>query len=300
MTVAEPIAASFTPLEGVTIVTPLGIRFWDPARQAPVTDGLTVTARPLGAPRRAAVRAFRTISGVYAFQGLPGLRRVEHPDAAAGALSSPPAATRFVVEVEDTGRRFLPIAVGVDVPYRGIYPTATVSSPVGQRPPGFYLFSAPTRPAAAALAVVRAHLVEAPAGPAARPAAHAVLEVAAPGQEPALGLADERGVVAVFLAYPTFTGAPGVASPLSPPGTAEQRWTVRIRVRYAPATLTVPPGSRLPDLRGILTQPPGRIQPSLLTQPVDELAADLVFGQDLVLRTDAGPTLSIGPATSPL
>jgi len=76
----------YAPLERVTIVTALGIRFWDALLDAPVRDGLDVTARPLG-QRAGGTVAFRTASGIYAFRGLPGLHDVEYP--AGDALASP-------------------------------------------------------------------------------------------------------------------------------------------------------------------------------------------------------------------
>ncbi|MEI2692782.1 MAG: hypothetical protein V9H69_24885 [Anaerolineae bacterium] len=145
-----------TVIERQTIFTPLGIRFWDPATDRQIAHGLRVRAWPDGAlePVRG---AFRTASGIYAFQGLPGLRAVEYPPANGGA-ASPPAAQRFVVAVEDEQRRFLPATLRVDAPFEGIYPTALPASPPGAALPGLYLFSAPWR-SAAGLAAVRADLV---------------------------------------------------------------------------------------------------------------------------------------------
>ncbi|HLP57643.1 MAG TPA: hypothetical protein VK186_02380, partial [Candidatus Deferrimicrobium sp.] len=62
--------------EQVNTFTPLGIRFWDSALDRQVGDHLLVKAYPVhgyGSP----VHAFRSASGIYAFQGLPGLREIE-------------------------------------------------------------------------------------------------------------------------------------------------------------------------------------------------------------------------------
>jgi hypothetical protein len=288
-----------TPLEHLTIFTPFGMRFWDAARQVQVREGLIVTARPQGT-RHTVTQAFRTSSGVYAFHGLPGLRAVEYPTEDPAPTGSPPATRRFIIEVLDQQQRFLPVVFGVDLPYYGIFPTETLSSPPGSRLPGFYLFSSPTRPAMSSLAVLRAQLSERLDAVARRPAAHAVLEVRLAGQPTVYGLADERGCLAVMFPYPPFSAA----SIGSPPGTSlaaaePQHWVLSIGVRYNPAALSFPAVTTLPDLRSIFSQTPGVIWPTVVGQPVDQLSAVLSFGQELVLRTAAESELLIGAAASP-
>ena len=299
----EPIFEFFTCLERLTVFTPLGIRFWDPARDAQVLEGLIVTARAQGKPH-AVSRAFRTASGVYAFHGLPGLQEVEYPSGTSTPTASPPAVLRFVVEVVDRQRRFLPLVFGVDVPFQGVFPRALLSSPPRSGPPGFYLFSSPTRPVMPSLAVVRTQLEELIGMESRRPAAHALLEVRIPGQPTAYGLADERGCVAVLFPYPAFPAGSTGASPLTfPAAVGPQRWELSISVRYDPAALTVPPGSKIPDLRSICSQAPGVIWSTLVVQPgqaVAELPAELTFGEELVLRTADESALLIGSAASPL
>lgn len=285
-----------TPLERLTIFTPLGIRFWDAAWSTQVSEGLTVTARPQGT-RQAVAYAFRTASGVYAFQGLPGLRAVEYPPQDTDPFGSPPATRCFVVEVTDQERRFLPMVLSVELPYRGIFPTGTLGSPLGHRLPGVYLFSSPTRPAVPSLAVVRAQLVDAVTH---QPAAHALMTVRASGQAVAYGLADERGGIAVLFPYPAFTAMVGGSPPGTPLATGGlQHWEVSIGVRYEPAVLTIPPGATLPDLRSTVSQAPGVIWATVASQPSSLLSAELIFGQELVLRTDETSVLLIGAAASP-
>lgn len=265
-------------IERQTIFTPLGIRFWDPATDAQIGDGLRVRAWPDGATEP--VRdAFRTGSGIYAFQGLPGLRDVEYPPE--GGTASPPPAQRFVVSVEDQQRRFLPAVMRVDAPFYGIYPTAAALSPPDDSLPGFYLFSAPWR-LAKALSSVRADLVRRSTG---QPAAYAVLELDVEDGGAWHGIADERGCVAVLFPVPPFQATLGSSPPGPQAPPQEQQWQVTARVLYEPAHLETPAGAELPDLRTILTQAAGSIWPAVAGLPSAELSATLSFGQDLVLRT---------------
>lgn len=267
-------------IERQTIFTPLGIRFWDPATDSQVAHGLRVRAWPDGAtwPVRT---AFRTGSGIYAFQGLPGLRDLEYPAANGGGLSSPPVQERFVVAVEDEQRRFLPVTLRVDAPFDGIYPTALAFSPPGEALPGFFLFSAPWR-AAAALAVVRAELVRESTG---QPAAHAVLELHVEGSGLWHGIADERGSVAVFFPIPPFQATLGSSPPGPQAPPQAQQWQVTARVLFEPDHLETPAGADQPDLRTILTQAGGVLWAAAAGAPAAFLSATLTFGQDLVLRS---------------
>lgn len=265
-------------LERQTIFTPLGIRFWDPATDSQVAHGLQVRAWPDGATEP--VRpAFRTASGVYAFQGLPGLRNVEYPtgDGSAG----PPAGQRFVVAVEDQQRRFLPVVMRVDAPFTGIYPTALAGSPPGETLPGFYLFSAPWR-VVTTLAAVRADMVRQSTG---EPAAHAVLALDVQDSGVWHGVADERGSVAVFFPIPPFQATLGSSPPGPQAPPQEQQWQVTARVLYEPAHLETPAGAGQPDLRTILTQAVGAVWPTASGAPAGSLDATLGFGVDLILRT---------------
>lgn len=289
------------PLERVTIFTPLGIRFWDPVQDAQVKHGLTVIAYPEGTGHRG-TRAFRTLSGIYAFRGLPGLHDVEYPESGLPA-ASPPVTARFVIRVFDERRRFLPVVFSADLPHYGVYPPSPLHSPPGDGLPGFYLFSAPTRPATPSLAEVRAQLVERVDATTRRPAAHAVLEVEVPGDRTWYGVADERGSVAVLFPYPTFTVATGLASPAAlPPEAPPQSWSLNVRVRYEPGALVFLKGFEIPELCSVFSQAPGMLWSTAIAQPgqpVSHMVAELMFGQQLVMRTDEGSTLLVSSATSP-
>jgi hypothetical protein len=213
-----PLFVISKPLEKIGRFTPLGIRFWDLAEDRQVVEGLDVTARPPGQPHLTR-RAFQTLSGVYAFQGLPGLRSVElyDPQLPAGMHtvdSSPPSSARFIVEVRDHLSRFIPVSFVVDIPHRGIYPTGPLLSPPSNGVPGFLLFSDPSRQTLSNLAVVRAQLFEHLGSGYSRPAQNAVLEVQPVGGPPWLGIANELGNVVVLFPYPKFVGS---VNPFSPP-----------------------------------------------------------------------------------
>ena len=273
-----PIVIHSGTFERQTVFTPLGIRFWDPATDAQVAHGLVVRAWPDGATEP--VRdAFRTASGIYAFQGLPGLRAVEYPSD--DGTASPPPVQRFVVSVEDQNRRFLPVVMRVDAPFRGVFPTAGALSPPDDNLPGFYLFSAPWR-VATALAVIRADLVRQSTG---EPAAYAVLELEVEDSGTWHGIADQRGCLAVLFPIPPFQATLGSSppGPQAPPN--EQHWQITARILYEPANLETPNGADRPDLRTILTQASGAIWPAAGGAPGPELSATLNFGQELNLRT---------------
>lgn len=238
-------------LEWLTVFTPLGIRFWDPVLDLQVRDGLQVTAWPATA-LRPVVRASRTGSDIYTFHRLPGLRAVENR--LPGAASSRP----FVVAVEDGRRRFLPLAFRVELPlpYRGLFIEDDPASPPASPPRGFQLVSAPTRPPASGLAVVRGDLVDLATG---APAGHARVRVEVGGGPPRFGLADAAGHFAVFLPQPTLAenlGGSPAGSPPEGPGIplSARRWNLKVSVLWQPEGIASLPGTALPDLASVLAQ----------------------------------------------
>lgn len=304
------IFATLQPLEKVSHYTPLGIRFWDFTRDVAVSAGLQVTIRPPGRLDLTR-RAFQTPSGIYAFHNLPGLRHLEasDPDLPAGVHpvnGSPPQSQRFIIEVEDRLRRFLPVSFAVALPHRGIYPTRPLGSPPGDGLPGFFLFSAPSRAILADTAVLRAQLMERLPGGQTRPAAYAVLEALVVeagtglppvGGAPAIGIADENGSVLAAFPYPNFaTSVTAISSPPGPPETRFRAWDLIVRVRYDPAShLRLDNVARLPDLGAILTQPHTRLLATTLGASQSQLNTRLVFGQPLLIQTAGRSDLWIEP-----
>ena len=285
-------------LDQINIFTTLGVRFWDAATEMQVRTGLAVTAHRRDHNGRR-VAAFRTRSGIYAFQGLPGLQDLEYTTVGPDEQAAP--THDFVVNVEDSAQRFIPTAFSVTLPLaeRGVYPLLSPGNPPETAPPGFYLFSASTRRAAPGQAMLRGDLVDAVGG---GPAAHAVVEVSRtsnPPSPPWYGIADAYGKLAVLFPYPTLNenGIPPNGLTSLPNTT----WELTVRVRYAPTKLIVPPGVGVPEITSIFSQdqggvytrapdasPPGTLQA--------QTTATLRYGAETMLRTEGRSTLLIQPA----
>lgn len=287
-------------VETITRFTPLGIRFWDVAVARPVREGLRVTAWPEGFPGRG-IRAFRTVSGVYAFSGLPGLEAVERGEVATAGPGVLPLQRRFVVAVDDVERRFVPTAFLVDLPReeRGLYPPADTGSFPDEAVPGFPLFSAPGRPTPSGIGAVRAQLEDALTAEA---AAYTVLEVEIDG-ETWLGLADAAGAVAVHFPLPPFRHALTGSFPEGALPLHEDGWDLGVRVRYSPGSIAWAPEAGLPLLASLVDQAPGLLYAetpgsSVFAEPTEVIEARLLFGRETVLRSGTSSTLLVEPAPS--
>lgn len=285
-----------TNFERYTTVAALGIRFWDMAADRQVSDNLVVKAYPVKGTGPV-VTAVRSASGIYGFHGLPGMREVEF-DRGAGVPRS------YYIEVFDTLGRFLPALFTVELPlsYNGVYISDDTSlpgsSPGTPNPPGFYLFSAPTRGVSPGMAVIHATIVEQDTG---EPAVYAVLEVnveSSDGESQGkwYGIADERGCAAIVFPYPEMEISLSGSPPSSPSGSlAEQEWQLTIRVNYEPDHLSYPSNinitSEMPLLESVLGQAPGGIWTEGPVAPdpgvfADQWSTVLTFGEALILRTE--------------
>jgi hypothetical protein len=285
-------------LEEIVLVAPLGVRFWDVSLGARAGAGLDVRIWPV------AIRELETVGvegpgGVYSFHHLPGMRAVEDGagDAAYWAAQTP--RFPFVLQVTDPQSRYLPFTLPVLLPQRGIF--GLRMSPLARGIPDdtwFPLFSSPTR-VFAAKAMLRAQIAELATD---RPAAWAVVEARAGMNTQVLGLADERGVVSMPIEWPEPEDF-GLGSPIGgvPRQWAQQRWTVDFTIYYA----RVGSKGAYPDLEAALSQLPAMAWADR-TAASDLRSAELVFGQDLTLRSldhPGGrelPYLYVTPAGSPL
>jgi hypothetical protein len=181
-------------IERLTIVTPLGLRFWDDVSGRVIGDGLIVTAYPETQPYRR-VQAISNPSGIYSLHHLPGLREVENGAGDAAFWDTHPPRSPFIVEVVDSEWRFQPFLLSLALPVRGVFTGQTfmAGSPPGPTF-GIPLFSTASRSVPASVAVIRADLWDPQAGPNLQggPAAWALLEAQVPGRPPVRGLADAR------------------------------------------------------------------------------------------------------------
>jgi hypothetical protein len=289
----------FRVLERVTRNASLGIRFWDAAGATSVVDGLQVEVFPRANPsvRRSAPP---NRSGVYVAHALPGLREFEYsgaePDVLWATVTRP-----FRVEVRDPFGRFLPMAFDADLPVRGLFtwsdpwfspPRAIVLPGEEGSPPQLLLervplFSSASRPVPDPLAVVRAQLRELGSH---RDAAWTLLSVMIDGDVRGLGLADERGRVAVMFPFPE----PARMSLSSPPEARNDfTWEV-VLTAYAWAgspPSVVPP---IPDLAAVFAQ---LASPRAVIESLDShgLPLRLTYRQELTARsagfTGAGASL---------
>lgn len=276
-------------LETVRRLPPLVMRFRDFAGGGDVGDGLVVELWPSGRPsqrRRASV----TPGGTWIARDLPGLQSFESGQAGDGSTSR----RLFVVNVEDTWRRFLPFSFRAALPRSGLLRLEWLEEgrpPDASAAPALPLFSHPSRQPSSWIAVVRAELWDESAQ---APAAGALLEASAGGASPIRAQADLAGRVTLFFPYP----APLPPESPDAPGLpwAAQQWPVTLSARYAP-----PPASALaPDLGRTLAQPPALLW-SDLSGPGSSLQRTLSLGHELTVRTE-GDTLSrlrLSPAGSP-
>jgi|SRR5271165_4397558 len=271
------------PLESLSIVTPLGIRFWDLTLGLPIAEGLIVNLR-LANSAWPVLTATLTASGVYGFFGLPGLRAAEYPTSSGYGLAR---TFSYVVTVQDQLGRYLPTVLVYTLDQTG----APVNGAAGIQLA--YLFSAPTRTAPPGMAAVTAHLIDQDAN---APAAWAVVSLQA-GSDPEtwMGIADDTGSALVLVPYP-------VAQSLllgSPPGSGQtsvgaDTWELTVEVAYSPGLLSYPlagapdlvwPWTDTPNLKDILqAQQPATIWADPAT-PVSQFPATLTLGQNLALRS---------------
>ena len=276
-------------LEIVTRTALLGVAFWDSVSGRAVADGLTLTEL------RSGTAAVANAGGVFALHDLPGMRASAFGAGDPAFWGSPPAHTRSILELRDSRRRFLDFRFSADAPTRGLFDqyctsTSPPDGPVGVVP----LFSSPTRPVPAGIAVVRADLWDLASG---REAAWALVEVTAAGQVHR-GVAGPDGRVAVFLPYPE----PQSARHLAP----------RRRRRHCPRRPGPCPSRSSTHRNPAVLQ---RVVPAHTPQicvrcsrqadataldsesPIAPLAPQtLAFGRDLVLRSAGQSVLLVLPA----
>lgn len=300
---------TFQPLETVRRVVPLGLRCIDVMTQQPVFDGLSVKAAPTYGSYKS-VPAFVNRSGIFAFQGLPGLHDFEY-GADASLLADPPVVSparrkEFAIRIEDTQHRFLSVGLILTLPRREVLPALLFSAPNRARVPGF--------------AVIRGEIKDATLTGSLRPASFARIEAQYELTNPPTiyaAIADARGQFALFLPPPNpFKPPAGV--PVTSPNTSGRQtlsqlsWPITIQFFYQPQRqkficanargqieivegeperVSAPTSEErycLPELASLLMQSAAGVFASTSAPAVETLQAEIMFGQDVVLRTVGG------------
>lgn len=243
----------------------IGIRFWDPAGMTSSVEGLRVEVfQRVNPSNRKILRS--NPSGVYVGHVVPGLREFEFSSADPKDLRwGGTAASQILgyrIAVDDPLGRFLPVAFNVDLPWQGVIGLSDVADLVlphstflpgsAESPPQLLidripLFSAPARSVPQPLAVVYAQMRE--HRTLAIPA-WSLLSAAIDGQLCGIGLADDRGQVAIMFPYPEPPRRP-LSSP--PEARRDFRWTVQLVAYWAPVSPQLQQ-SEPPDLADVLAQ----------------------------------------------
>lgn len=308
-------------LERQTLIAPLGVKFWDVSAGAYVTSGLSVRAYPAGARLRA-TDALLNRSGTYVLHHASGLRRFEMGTEASEFTETSPARQRFIVEVRDNERRFLPCAFEADLPFKGLFrwnepsvDKAPLEPPDSLAVP---LYPSTVRRDPQGMAVLRTELYEASQEetdeglPVRRPAAWAVLEARdEAGRLLGRGIADERGRVAIVFAYPPPHDSN--SSVISSPGAGfaaglpflKQQWAIQLQAFYEPAEQLSPPSPlvpstgashELPLLNDLLHQQPAHLfLDDAQTEPLMEVT--LMYGPKVFLGP---PSSNVGSPPDPV
>ncbi|MFT5082083.1 MAG: hypothetical protein ACI9Y1_000105 [Lentisphaeria bacterium] len=286
-------------LERVSQKTLLGIRFWDPALDVQILNGLHVTLAPIENILQMR-SATKTSSGVYAFNNIPGMLNFENGMEGTEVLNSPgsPSPSRtYVLEAQDLERRFTGVSLLIDLPlpYAGLFLVDdNVGSP-SNTPKGFNLYSSITRFSARQYTCVRGELINRVSE---QPAAHALVRVQTEDDFSWFGLADEKGRFAIMMPYPflsvSFGGSPPTVEGIR---LSERTWNIQVSVMYEPLSQHIVPGALQPDYSSILSQKQALVYtatPENDAGEVSELPAVLVYGRDLIVKTDGFSELYIG------
>ena len=283
-------------LERIKLSVPFGLQVWDIATSTNLIDGLDVYVTA-GTRFPTRTRAFANPSGIYCAFSIPGLNRFE--------LNTDDTANRkkqtrhYKIEVRDPAERFLPFTFDAHLPAKGLFTGITSRTsppqlfvlpsghgslpvPLVQQVP---LFSSVSRSVPDTLAVVRAELREFGTG---RAAAWSLLTVSVDAVVRGIGLADQKGRVAVLFPYPE-RPRPTLTSP--PPATNDFRWNVELTAYYKPRPINRP-APAMPDMADVLEQlnSPRTLYHSTLSPPQVLPPQLLEYRVPLTVRTEITAT----------
>ena len=287
-------------LESVSRKTLLGIRFWDPALDAQIRDGLRVTLFAIENDSKVS-QAFRTRSGVYAFNNIPGMIELETVSNDL-EMSSPQETRPYVLEVEDLKRQFSKATLLIDLPldYNGIFLIDDNAASPNTAPKGFNLYSSINRNAASQFTFVRGELINRITQ---EPASHALIQVQTDDEFSWFGISNEEGKFSVMMPYPFLSVSFG-SSPPSSDGVRlfERTWDIELSVMYDPTSHEEIEGSDQPDYSSILSQNQAFVyteSPETDVGEVTALQTELIYGRDLIVKTAGFSELYVSPTGSP-
>ena len=278
-------------LERTTRRVPLGLQVWDIATATHLIEGLEIQVT--SGARATGTRAATNRSGVYYAFNVPRLQQFElnEDDIDAWKTQRRP----YKIEVRDPAGRFLPFVFDADLPIRDLmtWLTSRISPPqpfivpsdqssVIQQIP---LFSSVSRPVPDTLAVVRAELREIDTN---RPAAWSLLKVSIDTTVLGIGLADQKGRVAILFPYPKRSSP---VLPSTPPATNAFRWDIELTAYYTPWQTAVPVPDAL-DLAYLVKQfdSPRKLIQSM-EFPTQALSVQVLeYRKPLTVRTEISAT----------
>lgn len=290
-------------LETISRNTLLGIRFWDPALDEQIHFGLNVTLYSVNNHFKK-INATCTRSGIYAFNDIPGMIDLETPLTDENAVSASPVEPKqYVLEVHDPKERFVNVALLIDLPlpYKGIFLVDDDSASPANPPRGFNLYSSINRSSASQFTFIRGELINRISE---KPAANAVVRIETEDEFRWYGISDNDGKFSVMMPYPFLNISFG-SSPPSNEGVRlfQRTWTISINVFYEPLAQLDLTGSELPDYSSVLNQEQAFIyteSPDTDVGEVMEMPAELVYGRDLIAKTEGFSELYIGQTGSPV
>lgn len=287
-------------LESVSRKTLLGIRFWDPALDMQIRDGLRVTLFAVDNDRKVS-QAFRTRSGVYAFNNIPGMLELETISNDV-EVNSPQETKSYVLQVEDLKRQFSKATLLIDLPldYNGIFLIDDNAASPNTAPKGFNLYSSINRNAASQFTFVRGELINRTTQ---EPASYALIQVQTDDEFSWFGISNEEGKFSVMMPYPFLSVSFG-SSPPSSDGVRlfERTWDIELSVMYDPASREEIEGSDQPDYSSILSQNQAFVyteSPETDVGEVTALQTELIYGRDLIVKTAGFSELYVSPTGSP-
>lgn len=277
--------------------TLLGIRFWDPALDTQIHDGLSVTLSPADNTDKT-VTAHRTRSGIYAFDGIPGLYDLE-TGGDGSTVASPAQLHAYVLDVEDLTGQYSGVAQVINLPlsYSGLFLVNSNTGSPAQPAKGFNLYSSITRMPQAQYTCIRGELINTQNN---QSASNALVKVQTEDGAVWYGLSDDDGKFSVLMPYPVLHVTYGSSPPVNDGIHLFQRtWNITLSVMYAPSAQQAVPGSDKPGYSSILSQSPALIHPQAPGSPPggsNQLTLQLNYGRDLVVSTDSFSELYISPA----